>query len=134
MEATMIRAHRYAPDVLTTLTPADIEQLPWHAVTDCPGVRARELWRSGDFVHAMIVYEPGAHTPGVPHLAACHHIWVVSGKATIGGQELGAGSYVYVPAGVAHPIVGRGAEGCTLLQVHRPHAPEHTAAEHTASA
>jgi mannose-6-phosphate isomerase-like protein (cupin superfamily) len=123
MDATMTQARRYTFDAVTALTPADIDEIPWQAVTDCPGVRARELWRAGDFVHALIVYEPGARTAGLPHLAACHHIWVISGAATIGGKQVDAGSYVYVPPGVAHPIVGRGAEGCTLLQVHRPHEP-----------
>jgi quercetin dioxygenase-like cupin family protein len=115
--------HRTTPDTLVILSPVEVDQLPWQPVPDCPGVRAKELWRGEDLVQALIVLEPGARIPGVPHLGAHHHIWVVSGEASIGGKRLGAGSYVYVPPGTAHPIVGLGAADCTLLQVHRPHRP-----------
>jgi hypothetical protein len=106
---------------VSSLSPAEIDQLPLRPVMGLEGVRAAELWRRGDLVDALIVYDPDAATPGVAHLAAHHHIWVVSGEATIGGRVLTAGSYVYVPPKVAHPITA-GGEGCTLLQMHRPFA------------
>lgn len=114
---------RSASDMLITLSPVEVDQLPWQPVPGCPGVRAKELWRAEDFVQALIVLEPGARIPGVPHLGAHHHIWVISGEASISGKRLGAGSYAYVPPGAAHPIVGLDAAGCTLLQVHRPLRP-----------
>jgi hypothetical protein len=108
------------PDRVSSLDPAEIDQLPLSPVAKIAGVCVRELWRRGDFVDALIVYDPGSATPGLPHFGAHHHIWVVSGEATIAGRRLAAGSYVYVPPGVAHPI--RAAEqGCTLLQTHRPY-------------
>ncbi len=117
---TMTRRGSTTVDSLVTLTPDDIDGITWQPVTGCPGVRAKELWRRDDFVDAMIAYEPGAATPGVPHLAAHHHVWVISGAATVAGRHVVAGSYVYVPPGVAHPIREVGGEGCTLLQMHRP--------------
>jgi hypothetical protein len=106
---------------LLALNLVDIDRLPWVPVTGCPGVRAKELWRRGNFVDALIDYEPGASTPGLPHLQADHHIWVVSGAATIAGQRLVAGCYVHVPQGVGHPINEIGEQGCMLLQMHRPY-------------
>jgi hypothetical protein len=121
MEPTMTGSDRATPDALVCLNAADIDQLAWEPVARCPGVRAKQLWRLDDCVDALIAYEPGAATPGVPHLGAHHHIWVVSGAATVAGRRLAAGSYVYVPPGAVHPIGDVGDEGCTLLQMHRPY-------------
>jgi hypothetical protein len=108
---------------LVTLDPAEIDKLPWQPVPACPGVSEKELWRRGDFVDALIRYEPGSATRGGPHTTADHHIWVVSGAATVAGRPVEAGSYVYVPRGIAHPIRDIGPDGCLLLQMHRPSGP-----------
>jgi quercetin dioxygenase-like cupin family protein len=123
MEPTMTRARRHPTGTPLTLTADEVNAIPLQAVTDCPGVRVRELWEAGDFVQALLFLEPGARTPGPPHPGACHHIWVVSGEASVAGKLLRAGSYVYVPPGVAHPIVAHGPQGCALLQVHRVTGP-----------
>lgn len=120
METTTTRPRGREPEALTTLGPTDIESLPWRPVTGCPGVRAAELWRSGHSVDALIAYEPMASTPGQPHPHANHHIWVVSGSATLAGRRMIAGSYAYVAPGVTHPIAEVGPEGCVILQIHRP--------------
>lgn len=104
---------------VTTLDPNDVELLPWRAVLDCPGVRAKELWHSADTVCALIAYEPDATTPGPAHPDADQHIWVVSGSALVEGRDLPAGSYLHVPPQVAHPITAVGPVGCLLLQVHQ---------------
>jgi hypothetical protein len=119
MDSTMTHGPG-ALDTLQTLSPSDIERLAWRPIPGCPGVRATDLWRSGDLHDALISYEPGAGTPGKPHVGAHHHIWVVSGSASIAGRRIVAGSYAYVPPGVPHPIADIGAEGCLLLQMHRP--------------
>jgi hypothetical protein len=106
---------------LVALDPAEIDRMPWQPVTRCPGVYDKELWRQGDFVDALIRYESAAATPGGPHPSADHHIWVVSGAATIAGRPVTAGSYVYVPRGVSHPVGDVGPDGLLLLQMHRPH-------------
>jgi hypothetical protein len=107
---------------LLSLDVADIAALRWEAVDLCPGVQQKVLWRLGDFVQALLRYAPSASTPGIAHLAAHHHIWVVSGTVTIAGRLLGAGSYMHVPPEVAHPATS-GPDGCTILQMHRPHPP-----------
>lgn len=114
-----------AADALSAMYCLDaqaIDELQWDNVAHCTGVDQKVLWWLGDFVQALLRYAPGSVTPGVPHLAAHHHIWIVSGTATIAGRSLGAGSYLHVPPGVAHPAVA-GEDGCTMLQMHRPHPP-----------
>ena len=120
MDSIVERADLAEPASVSSLGPGEIDRLPLSPVAKVAGVRVRELWRRGDFVDALIVYAAGAATPGQPHIAAHHHIWVVSGEATIAGRRLAAGSYVYVPPGVAHPISAAEA-GCALLQMHRPY-------------
>jgi ChrR-like protein with cupin domain len=103
---------------LRLLSPSGIDRLPWLSVPGCPGVAEKELWRSGDLVHALIRFAPGSRTPGRPHLVADHHIWVIEGTATIGGRQVVAGSYVHVPPTMEHPIESTDPEGCTILQLH----------------
>ena len=113
-------------DALGTLLVLDrqqIDDLPWEPVAHCTGVTMKVLWQFDSYVQALLRLEPGADIPGRPHLAAHHHIWVVSGSATIAGRHLMAGSYVHVPPGVVHEVTEVGREGCLLLQMHRPHAP-----------
>lgn len=40
-----------------------------------------------------------------------------------GRDRLAAGSYLYGPPGVAHPIVADAEAGCTLPQLHGPYRP-----------
>ena len=107
---------------LYALNPAEIDLLPWEPVPGCSGVHEKVLWHVGGFTQALIRYQPGSSSPGEPHLAAHHHIWVLSGAATIAGRRMIAGSYLRVPPQVRPPIEHVGPEGCTLLQMHRPHA------------
>jgi quercetin dioxygenase-like cupin family protein len=102
------------------LSPSDIDRRPWLPVPGCSGVRAKELSQSSDCTHALITIEPGASTPGQPHPSACHHIWVLAGHARIAGRTVMAGSFAYIPAGVAHPITADGVVPCVLLQAHHP--------------
>jgi hypothetical protein len=105
------------------LDRAALELLRWDPVPGCPGVFDKELWCDGDFVHALIRYEFGAASPGRPHLAAHHHLWILSGTATIAGRRVAAGTYVHIPPDVVHPVSEVGPDGCVLLQLHRPYGP-----------
>lgn len=103
---------------IRVLDPAAIQWMPWQPVAGCPGVEEKELWSNAELVYALIHYEPGSHTPGHPHQVADHHIWVIEGRATIGGRPVVAGSYVHVPVAVEHPIRDVGPDGFTVLQLH----------------
>lgn len=113
---------RDALTLLYSLEAQEIEALAWEDVPACTGVQQKVLWRLGGFAQALLRYAPAATTSGLPHLAAHHHIWVVSGTVTIAGRRLAAGSYMHVPPGVGHEATA-GDAGCTLLQMHRPHPP-----------
>ncbi len=115
--------NKQALESLLALNPVEIDLLAWRPVEGHDGVFEKVLWRFGDYVQALIRYEPGASTQGEPHLVAHHHIWVVSGAATIARRRLVAGSYMHVPPGVVHRVEDVGPDGCTILQMHRPHAP-----------
>lgn len=123
MTLTQLATETDALSSLHVLDAHQVESLAWTAVAGCPGVEQKVLWRLGGFTQALIRYAAGAGTPGAPHLAAHHHVWVYSGEITFAGRRLSAGSYAHVPPGVAHPAGEVGAEGCTLLQMHRPHPP-----------
>ena len=116
-------SNREALESLYFVDAQQINELPWKQVPGCPGVHEKTLWRFGDFVVALIRYRSKASTPGAPHLAAHHHVWVVSGAAEVAGRRLVAGSYVHVPPGAGHPVENVGHETCTILQMHRPHPP-----------
>jgi quercetin dioxygenase-like cupin family protein len=108
---------------LQVLDAQQIEAMPWTPLTGCGGVEQKVLWNLGGFTQALIRYAPGSSTPGEPHLAAHHHVWVTSGDITFAGRHLTAGSYAHVPPGAAHAATDVGPQGCTLLQMHRPHPP-----------
>ncbi|MGZ4650925.1 MAG: cupin domain-containing protein [Kineosporiaceae bacterium] len=114
---------REALDDLYSLSAAQIDLMPWEPVPGSSGVHQKVLWHLGTFVQALVRYDQGATGDGEPHLAAHHHLWVVSGAATVAGRRLDAGSYMHVPPGVRHRVEDVGPEGCLMLQMHRPHAP-----------
>jgi hypothetical protein len=119
---TSLTTDRDALTRLTILDSADVESIAWQPVPDCPGVEQKVLWHLGAYTEALLRLAPAATTPGHPHLAAHHHVWVVSGRLTLAGRELTAGSYVHVPPGVDHAFRA-GPGGCVVLQMHRPHPP-----------
>ena len=108
---------------LRVLDATEIDAMPWVDVPGSPGVQTKVLWRFTDFTQALIHVRPGQVVPGAAHLAAHHHIWIVDGTATVAGRRLSAGSYVHVPPGVEHEMSEVGPQGCTFLQMHRPHPP-----------
>src|SRR5690242_12106370 len=88
--------------------PRDIDASAWVPVDGCPGVDYVVLWRQGDFVHSLVRYQPSSRSAGLPHHAAYHHLWIVSGDAWVAGQHVTAGSYLTIPPGTDHPVHGVG--------------------------
>lgn len=68
----------------------------------------------------LIRVDAGAEKAAHVHHGAHHHIWVVSGSATMLGEPLTAGSYVYIPPGVRHEVAAVGPEGVTFFYTYRP--------------
>ena len=105
---------------LIVLAAADVDALTWEPLPEQTGVFSKILWRSGDVAIGLIRVEPGAEKVAHVHHGAHHHIWVVSGSATMLGEPLTAGSYVYVPPGVRHEVTAVGPDGVTFFYTYRP--------------
>jgi quercetin dioxygenase-like cupin family protein len=105
---------------LILLTAGEVAEQPWKPLGDSAGVSHKVLWRSGDVVLGMIRLEPGALNPSHVHQGAHHHFLVTQGTARIVDRDLDAGSYAYIPPGVAHEVAAVGDGGCTLFYTYRP--------------
>jgi quercetin dioxygenase-like cupin family protein len=99
-------------------TAADVEAAEWQTVL--PGVEHKVLWQSGDTSLGLMRVAPGAENPEHSHHAAHHHIYVLSGEATMLGRRVGPGAYVYIPPSVAHAVTDVSDEGCTFFYTYRP--------------
>jgi quercetin dioxygenase-like cupin family protein len=112
MEATTMKA----PIVLT----ADaVGRLPLEPLGGLEGVRHRVLWRDdGTSMAGVLTVAGGHHLGSHSHRANHHHLWVLEGRATVLGTELGPGGYAHIPSGVDHDIDARGSDGCTVFYLY----------------
>jgi mannose-6-phosphate isomerase-like protein (cupin superfamily) len=83
------------------------------------GVTHRVLWRDGTSMAGVLRVEAGRRLGAHAHRANHHHMWVLEGRATILGTEIGPGSYVHVPVGVTHDIDASATEGCTVFYLYQ---------------
>lgn len=105
---------------LMVLDAQDVASIAWEPMSGQTGVFSKVLWRSGDVAIGLIRVDAGAEKAPHVHHGAHHHIWVVSGSATMLGEPLTAGSYVYIPPGVRHEVTAVGPEGVTFFYTYRP--------------
>jgi quercetin dioxygenase-like cupin family protein len=100
------------------LTAEAIAAVPATPLGNLDGVVHRVLWRNEKSMAGVLTVEAGrrlgAHTHRVNH----HHLWLLDGRATILGTELGPGSYVHVPSGVEHDIDASATDGCTVFYLY----------------
>lgn len=116
MEATI-------PSPATILDAADIGRLPRLSLGGIPGVTHRVLWEEADSMSGVLTVEAGHHLGAHTHRVNHHHLWVLEGRALIGGSMLGPGSYAHIPAGIEHDIDATATDGCTVLYLYlRPGA------------
>jgi mannose-6-phosphate isomerase-like protein (cupin superfamily) len=104
------------------LTAEAIAALPIAPFGPLEGVTQRELWRTDTSMAGILTVEPGHHLGRHVHRANHHHMWVLQGRATILGAEVGPGAYVHVPSGVEHDIDARTTDGCTVFYLYLRHA------------
>lgn len=83
---------------------------PWHP-GPLPGVSVRLLNKKKTMLVRM---EPGALLP-MHHHPESEQCLVLEGSVTSGGVTVGAGDYVYMPAGSTHDDLRSGDSGCTFL-------------------
>lgn len=104
----------------STMLPAEaIAALPVERLGRAEGVMHTVLWRDGISMAGVMTVAAGAHMGRHTHRAHHHHVWVLDGRATILGAELGPGSYAHIPAGVEHDIDATDTGGCSLLYVYQ---------------
>lgn len=101
-------------------SPQDIEAIEWRQHGEQPGVRYKVLWQSGTTVLGLMQIDAGASNPEHTHHGAHHHILMLSGSCRMVGRDLTAGSYLYIPPGVAHEATNDSAEPCTFFYTYRP--------------
>ena len=100
------------------LTASQIDALPARPLADQPGVTHRVLWDDGTSMAGVLTIEAGQRLGEHAHRVNHHHLWVLSGRSTVLGVEVGPGAYVHVPAGVTHDIDARATEGCTVFYLY----------------
>jgi quercetin dioxygenase-like cupin family protein len=100
------------------LSPDAIAALPVEGLGSIQGVTHRVLWRTDTSMAGVMTVEAGHHLGAHAHRVNHHHMWVLDGKATILGSELGPGSYVHIPQGVEHDIDATTTDGCTVFYLY----------------
>jgi quercetin dioxygenase-like cupin family protein len=93
---------------------------PWQELRGIDGATHKVLWQSGHTVIGLIRVEPGSTKPEHTHHAAHHHMLITSGSCVMLGKRVDEGSYIYVPAGVAHAVDDVGPEGVEFFYTYRP--------------
>jgi mannose-6-phosphate isomerase-like protein (cupin superfamily) len=110
---------------VSVLTPADLVQGAWSSLHNDDLIDNLTLWRAGASVIGLLRLHAGADHHGHVHPTSSQHAWVIEGRFSIEGTEIGPGSYVCMPAGTAHRIATVGSEPCTLFFVYQPFAADH---------
>jgi quercetin dioxygenase-like cupin family protein len=100
------------------LDPATIDRLPWSRLHDRPTVLTRVLWRQRESLAGIIRLPATEQLPAHTHGDAHHHVLVLQGTARILGATLPPGSYVHIPAGVAHAVEVVGADELVMLYLY----------------
>jgi len=81
------------------------------------GAVHRQTWTDGRSSAGVMEIDAGRHLGEHTHRQHHHHIWVVAGRTRVLDQELGPGSYVHIPAGVAHDFEAVGG-ACTVFYLY----------------
>ena len=102
------------------LTPEAVAALPVEPLGHLEGVSHRVLWRDGTSMVGVMTIQAGHRLGAHAHRVNHHDMWVLEGRATILGAELGPGSYVHIPSGIEHDIDATTTGGCTVFYLYSP--------------
>jgi quercetin dioxygenase-like cupin family protein len=83
-----------------------------------PGVTHRILWQTDESMAGVLTIEAGHRLGEHAHRVNHHHLWVLAGRASVLGNELGPGGYAHIPSGVDHDIDATATEGCTVYYLY----------------
>lgn len=106
------------PVVLAADAVAALPSMPFGSIA---GITHKVLWQDGTSMAGVMTVEGGRRLGAHAHRANHHHMWVLEGRASILGQEIGAGSYVHIPSGVEHDIDATDTAGCTVFYLYIRH-------------
>jgi len=96
-----------------------VSDLPWDDMPAGVHVATKLLYTTGRASAGLMRFQPGSRELTHQHVSGEHHLWVLSGTIRIEGTELPAGSYVHVPAHLAHTVED-GGSGSTAFFVFCP--------------
>ncbi|HSP02103.1 MAG TPA: hypothetical protein VLR27_01290 [Acidimicrobiales bacterium] len=82
------------------------------------GAVHRTTWTDGRSSAGVMHIDAGHHLGEHTHRRHHHHVWVVTGSTRVLGEDLPAGSYAHIPAGVEHDFEAVGDEGCTVFYLY----------------
>ena len=82
------------------------------------GAVHRTTWTDGRSSAGIMHIEAGHHLGEHTHRRHHHHVWVVAGRTEVLGEQLPAGSYAHIPAGIEHDFAAVGDEGCTVFYLY----------------
>lgn len=82
------------------------------------GVTHRVLWHDATSMAGVLTVAGGHRLGAHAHRVNHHHMWVVDGRASVLGSDLGPGSYVHIPSGVEHDIDATTSDGCTVFYLY----------------
>jgi len=99
------------------LDRAQVQVVALNRVEGPDGVHRAILWEQDRSTAGLLWLDPGLKVPEHTHKGHCHHVWVVSGAATVLGRQLEPRSYAYVPPGVPHGM-DAGPDGCELFYLY----------------
>jgi hypothetical protein len=100
------------------LSAEAIAALPDEPLGTLPGVTHRVLWHDDTSMAGVLTVHAGHRLGTHAHRLNHHHLWVLGGRATICGRELGPGGYVHVPARLDHDIDASDTDGCTVFYLY----------------
>jgi quercetin dioxygenase-like cupin family protein len=101
-------------------TSEALAAMPWEELRGIDGATHKLLWQSGDVAIGLIRVEAGSTKPEHVHHGAHHHMLITQGSCVMLGRRVDEGSYVYVPAGVAHAVDDVGPDGVEFFYTYRP--------------
>jgi mannose-6-phosphate isomerase-like protein (cupin superfamily) len=101
-------------------TSEALDAMPWEELRGIDGATHKLLWQSGDVAIGLIRVEAGSTKPEHVHHGAHHHMLITQGSCVMLGRRVDEGSYVYVPAGVAHAVDDVGPDGVEFFYTYRP--------------
>lgn len=102
----------------TVVTTEQVAGTPEQPLGSLVGVANRVLWTNGVSMAGVLTVQGGHRLGAHTHRAHDHHYWVVEGGAAVLGEEVGPGSYAYIPAGTEHDIDASHTDGCSVFYLY----------------